>query len=672
VQALHRIKLLKLNFIFIFAHLIVMSKYQDHLFLPDISVFPSFTITLFLVFIINTTWAQKTANPEKAQLLKKLSHNKNAKVTALRISTQYNFELKGDNISVTENETSDFISLQGNVDYVRHAFYNDNMALVDNDLRYTNGKSIKKETVCGNYEVDDVFYSDSKVCSYKFNLLNEGTEVTFKTKSVYNDPKYLTKVFFHDELPVEERVITFSIPSSITVELAENNFTGYDIKKSVAKEGSKTVYSFTVKNLKAMKSEPNSLGALYQYPHLIVLTKDYATASGKKNIMASVDDLYKWCFTLTKEVKNDQSVFKDFVTKLTQTAKTPEDKIKAIYYWVQDNIKYVAFEDGIAGFKPDAAQNVYNNRFGDCKGMANLTKEMLKVAGFDARLTWIGTNRIPYNHDLPTLAVDNHMICSVYLGDKHLILDPTEKYIALGKHAERIQGKEMLIENGAGYLRKQVPVSTFNDNLIARNETVALEGEMLTGSGECSFNGESRKNILYFSNNIKQENQKKIYEHLAVDVRNNKDLVEILNEPSIDREKSLDIKYKYALNNKISRFEKDTYIDLDWNKTYSDLKIEDERESDYYFNRKVWLKTTKKFKLPAGYKVTHLPKSFSKKHNDFSFNVDYKQTGADVIYNMEIVVKNGLVKKTDFAIWNGFISELNEFYSDQLIITKIN
>jgi hypothetical protein len=29
------------------------------------------------------------------------------------------------------------------------------------------------------------------------------------------------------------------------------------------------------------------------------------------------------------------------------------DKVKAIFYWVQNNIRYIAFEDGIAGFLPD-------------------------------------------------------------------------------------------------------------------------------------------------------------------------------------------------------------------------------------------------------------------------------------------------------------------------------
>jgi hypothetical protein len=50
---------------------------------------------------------------------------------------------------------------------------------------------------------------------------------------------------------------------------------------------------------------------------------------------------------------------------------------------VQDNIRYIAFEDGIMGFKPDAAQNVFNKNMGIAREKANLLKEMLKQARYE-------------------------------------------------------------------------------------------------------------------------------------------------------------------------------------------------------------------------------------------------------------------------------------------------
>lgn len=630
----------------------------------------SLALAIALLIATQSLNAQKTANPDRAKSLKALPANKHARIVSYHYSSAYTFELTSDGVVVANDDIIDLISLAGNVDYVRPLFYNDNLTISDTQIRYNTGKKIPSTKVCGNYEVDGIFYSDARLCSYKFNFLHEGTEVSFKSQLKYSDPKYLTKVFFHDHLPVENREISFTIPNTIVVELVEQNFDGFNIEKTVAENPDSKTYRYTISNIKAMKSEANSLGNLHYYPHILVITKEFKTPTGPHKVISSVDDLYNWYSSLVREVNNDNTVFKQQVERLISATKNPEDKIRAIYYWVQDNIKYIAFEDGIAGFRPEAAQNVYNNRYGDCKGMANLTKEMLKVAGFDARLTWIGTNRIPYTYDIPTLAVDNHMICTVYNGDKEYILDPTEKYIALGRHAERIQGKEMLIENGNAFIVRKIPVTDFNSNLISRSETISLDGDILKGQGIVNFNGESKTQILYLSSHSKNEDKKILFDHLAVSGFTNADKIELKALPEIDRENPLELGYKYSLTNKITRFENDLYIDLDWEKHLNDHKIGEDRETDYYFNRKVRYKTQKKLIVPTGYKVTHLPKSMTRTHQDFTFKVNFKQNGNEVIYSNEITVTDGLVRKDKFEIWNEYILELKDIYNDQIVITK--
>ncbi|HEU5292189.1 MAG TPA: transglutaminase domain-containing protein [Cyclobacteriaceae bacterium] len=631
-----------------------------------------YSFLFFLAILCSiTVTAQKNTNVEKAKLFKTYPQNKKAKVVASTYTSGYTFSVSGEKVNVVNEEKHDLIALEGNYDHVEHVYYNDHIKIEDFSAKHTTtGKTIRPQTACGNYEVGDIFYSDSKVCSYLMNFLYEGSEITLNSKVKYDDPKYLTYLFFHDSRPIENREITVEVPANINIELVEKNFEGFDITKNKTTLGTKTVYTFKAKRLEAQKNEDNSLGALYYYPHIIVLTKEFTTSSGKKNVLSSVNDLYDWYSNLVKQVSNDPAVLKQEVERLTANAKTSEEKMRAIYYWIQDNIKYIAFEDGIAGFRPETAQAVYQNRYGDCKGMANLTKEMLKLAGFDARLTWIGTNRIPYTYDIPSLSVDNHMICTVFINDKFYILDSTEKYIALGKNAERIQGKEMLIEDGPKFIRKFVPVADEKANSIDRSETLVLENETLKGEGELVMNGEAKKSVLYFSTNVRNEDQKKLFSTLAVSDYSNTDKVEVTQAPAIDRENPLNVKYKFVLGNKVSKFNNDIYIDIDWAKMYQNHKMEDDRVTDFYFNRKVKTKTIKKFKVPPGYKVSHVPKNMSKVYDDFAFNVTFKQVGNEVHYQNEIVVKGGIVKKKRFSVWNECIKELKEIYNDQIVITK--
>ena len=611
----------------------------------------------------------KFTNTDKAAKLRQ-TYDKD-KVIATNTATSYEFKVEGEDLHIYQFDQVELISLESNISYARPIYYNDLIELSNTRVNYSSGRGrLKKEELCGNYEVDNIFYSDAKVCVYKFNMLYEGSEVTLTSHKLYKDPRYLTKVFFHDQDPTQARKITFTIPDNADVELKEVNFEGFEIKKEeVAGDGSTTI-EYNIQNIDKLSSEPNSLGYLYHFPHIVVVTKSYDPGTGKRNILASLDDLYSWYYSLVSSVQNDPDVFAGKVAELTANASTADEKIRAIYYWVQENIKYIAFEDGIAGFKPEPAHQVFNNRYGDCKGMAILTREMLKLAGFDARLTWIGTNRIPYNYDLPSLAVDNHMICTVYDGDLKYILDPTEKYIALGSHAERIQGKEMLIEDGEKYIRKMVPVEGVDNNLVARRESLWLDGETIKGNGQLTVNGEAKKSILYISTNSVVKDRERLFNYLAVPEYNNNDLVKVKESSPVDRDRPLTVGYEYALTNHVTRFGNDLYVNIDWSKSYGDLILEDTRKSDYYFGRKVLMKISKNFKIPAGYKVTHLPESLNAKNEDFSFHISFARKGNEIVYTNEISFVDGVIEKEKFDTWNDHINKLKNIYNDQIVLTK--
>ncbi len=616
-------------------------------------------------------FAQKRyTNPEKAAQLKELFPK--ATIASSAYSSEYHFKVDGGDLKIEEKEQTDLISLESNIKYYKNVYYNDNIDLTQGSARYTSGRGLLKyDKVYGNYEVDGIFYSDAKVAHYSFDMLYESTEVTFRSACLYQDAKYLTKVFFQDTEPVHKRDISFHIPEGVDVELVEKNFEGYNITRTEEGQDGMTIVRFTCEQLKKLEDEDNSRGILYHAPHLIVVTKSYLVNGSKKAVISSVDDLYNWYYSLAQKVEVDNSSYADLVKQLTSGAKNNEEKIKKIYYWVQEHIKYIAFEDGIAGFQPDAPQNVYNNRYGDCKGMAMLTKSMLKEAGIDARLTWIGTNKIPYNYDLPSLCVDNHMICTAFADDKMYVLDATEKYIALGKNAERIQGKEMLIEDGPAYSRQHVPAHTADDNLMLRTETIRIENNNLVGEGSLLVNGETKKNILYLSNNTKVEDKSDLFDYLSVSESNNEDKVQVLNTPDSNRDKPLELKYHYNITNRISEFDGELFIELDWDKRMSGAKIDKERKSAYAFGKKVMSKTRKTLSIPKGYKLSYLPEAVSFNDGGIKVNVHMKSNGKTITYINEVRVNNGLILPQQFEQWNTIIEKLNTFYGDQIILKKL-
>ena len=88
-------------------------------------------------------------------------------------------------------------------------------------------------------------------------------------------------------------------------------------------------------------------------------------------LFESVKDLYAWYRSICDSTGNDATTLKNKVNELTAGKKTDIEKIESIFYWVQDNIRYIAYEDGYSGYVPASAQDVLAKKYGDCKGMLN-------------------------------------------------------------------------------------------------------------------------------------------------------------------------------------------------------------------------------------------------------------------------------------------------------------
>jgi transglutaminase-like putative cysteine protease len=338
------------------------------------------------------------------------------------------------NVKATVINEMTLVPLKDFMKYNDGLFYNDEVSIDNVKATNPKGKEVVIQKLCGPYKSDDIFHSDSRYCSVNFPLEEKGKAFAYRYENNYRDVKYLTSFYFNHYFPVIERTIEFNIPSWLEVDLREFNFKNATIEKKTAKEGDITKITFTIKNLPASQSEPSSPNHALSYPHIICVNKAYTENGQRKVLFESVKDLYGWYSKVCSDIGNNPNELKDRVAALTANKKTDMEKVESIFYWVQDNIRYIAFENGIMGFKPDAAQNVLRNKYGDCKGKANLLKEMLKLAGYDARLTWIGTSDLPYDYTLPSLAVDNHMICTVILNGKKYFLDGTESFIVLNDY----------------------------------------------------------------------------------------------------------------------------------------------------------------------------------------------------------------------------------------------
>jgi len=579
----------------------------------------------------------------------------------LIIDIQKDWTSKG--VVAIKRYREDFINLNKNVKFTYPIFYGEESEITMFDCGYSG-------SVNDSYHQDkSIFHDDSRVKWGYYKVYKHAYKSILQADKKYEDMRYLTSAYFTNYFGCMNREIQFIIPNGVELDLVPFNFEGYDIKKTEEIKKKETIITYTVKNIKKFSDEEGVPGPSHVYPHILIRVKSYVYKDKKVELFKDLNALYGWYRKMTRLVDNKPDVLQSTVDELTKGKTTDKEKLESIFYWVQDNIRYIAIEDGIAGYKPENCQNVFNYKYGDCKGMANLTKHMLKLAGYDARLAWVGTKRIAYDYSTPSLACDNHMICAVKLNDTYEFLDATEKYINYGEYAERIQGRQVLIENGDLYVKETIPIKKPSQNLRKINLELQLNKEdVLVGNLSMELNGEQRSNLFQYMSGINASKHEEILKNITSALDKNI-LAENVSKLEMQHgEKNTTLTASLNIKNYVSEFENEKYIYINPFKYYADLNFK-ERELDYCFSEKKKDLVSISFVLPDNLSLKSLPNAFTIDDEEFSIAFSCAQEGNKITYSLDITFFKAQISKNNFEDWNKARKKLADLYDYPLIFS---
>jgi hypothetical protein len=426
-----------------------------------------------------------------------------------------------------------------------------------------------------------------------------------------------------------------------------------------------------MKNMPAMRNEISSPGPTYYVPHILVLSKSAQAKGTNYEYFKTVKEQYDWYKNLIKQIGDEEKGVKETTGEIIKGLTTDEEKVKKIFQWVQDNIRYIAFENGIAGFKPEKAQEVLRKKYGDCKGMANLLTNMLRSINLDARRCWIGTKHIVYNYSTPSLSVDNHMICAWMKNGKPVYLDATEKYIGYGEIAERIQGKQTLIESGNNYLLETVPVETHLQNTATESRKFTVDGNNLKGHIVQVWKGENKEWLLSALNEIKQDKQENALKQFLAEGKLNFEISNLKIDNLSNYNADLKVEYDVLWKDVLSVFDKEAYLEIDNRRNLEDFKIDTTRRKlPYWFDFKNNLVFETEIQLPTDKIPTNLPEKLQIKQPGYSFVASYSNPPGKIVYKNEIILNHTELKPEDFLQWNRDIQQLKKFYDQQLVLVQ--
>ncbi len=598
---------------------------------------------------------------------------------AVSMVQRYTFE-KGQNefrqpiVTVKEEGSAEFIALKDIAVFQYYKFHNHFIKL---NSFYRYDKYQRKYILSGkrgfdrSVTNDNIFFDDSRVQLYSFRFLEKGKMARVSWEQEFTDGKYLTRSFINEYFPVKEKIIEFEVPAWLEIAFIEKNFGKYKVEKTQRPSGKNTIHSFKVKDMDAIKSEYRDLGAAYTEPHIIIQIKSLEDNGKRVDLFQTTKDLYSWYSQLYKMAGNSIDIIKSQVARITEGEKTDEEKVRAIYYWVQDNIRYIAYEDGFSGFVPAKAQDVFTEKYGDCKGMANLLTEMLKIAGYDAHFTWIGTRHIPYDHSVPAMCVDNHAITTLYLKGKEYFLDATEKYAPLGENAYRIQGKSALIEKGESFDEKKVPLSNATDHRIKTTASLTLNNGVLKGRVKMILTGNERKDFHQYYQGMPRHAQQDYLKEMLEFGNDNLTAASVKSSDLGNRDLPIEIEGDIDLTNNINVIGDNQYISIDFfPKNLRNYMPGEKRTRGYDFESIYSYEDEIELIIPAGKKCIDIPAKLVIDQPGYAFSGAYEVAGNKVKLKKTLTIKDSVIPAANLATWKSFLEQLKEFNSYLLTITK--
>ena len=564
-----------------------------------------------------------------------------------------------------------------NKDKVYHSDFNE-LQKVEAYTLVPDGNSTKKIKVTdfktGSSPSQDIFYDDQKETSFDYPQMVRGSITHVETEHYNKDIRFLSSFYFTNYLPVHNATYTVTFPSNMDVRYIIKNDDNKIVSVKESSKGKKKKLAFTATDVKNYEYFANGTSIPYYAIHVIVYVASYTYNGETVPVFNSVDELYKWdAAFLTNVNSTPDENLKRITDSICVNKRSDKEKAQAIYMWVQNHVKYVAFENGLEGFVPRQAADVCSKRYGDCKDMASILTAMLRISGLDASFTWIGTRSIPYSyHEVPLPVTDNHMISAVKIDKSWIFLDATDPNCVFGMPTSGIQNKEALIGISPNkYELVKVPVMPASRSVITDSTFLAIDKDLLLGKCSVDYSGyfgdDVCDNLLY-----NKGDDERVYARKRMAKGSNKFIMKdykiSMTEPM---SKAVNISSSFEIPDYVKTIGDEIYINLNLEKLIDNTPIDTAKrkvaiENDYLYV----INQIHALKIPAGYEATYIPGNVSVSNDILDFSISYKKTGNEIFATQKVVMKKLYIEPGDFAAYNKAIRMISPAYKEQVVLKK--
>lgn len=423
--------------------------------------------------------------------------------------------------------------------------------------------------------------------------------------------------------------------------------------------------SIEMDNLPPIKQEPYCRPLKERLPIAFFSPTNFVYY-GTQGSLSNWTEYGKWEYSLTKgrdELPND---LRQELHHLTDNLKSDRDKVEAIYKRLGNTTRYVAILLGIGGQQPAPASSVAKSGFGDCKGLTNYMRAMLKEIGITSNYTTISTTNRRFLNDFASIGQMNHVILQVPLPGDTLWLECTNPQLPMGYVHNSIAGHDAIevSENGGKMVR--LPVYSDTANLMRNDVGIVLADD---GSADIT--------LSLIGNNCQ-------YESLIPLLKmNNKELQEALqNIMHIAKVENCEanVKENGACLTLDAKMKSRQYASVTGQRIfvpicplhngYTAPKITSERQEDIWIETGYLDEDNITITIPEGYEIEAIPKDVHLKEPFGEFNFSYTVSDNQIIVSNRLLIKSGTYDKNLFPQLTEYIKNVGNTYRQKMVLKR--
>jgi len=467
------------------------------------------------------------------------------------------------------------------------------------------------------------------------------------------------------DVSVKKATYSLKAPKSMSIRHALQNISS-QVNFS---EGSKytQIISLELNDLPAIKQEPYSKPLRERMPIAYFAPTDFVYY-GTQGSLRNWTDYGKWEYSLIQ----GQDALPDAVCqelhRLTDPLKTDREKVEALYRRLERTTRYVAILLGIGGQQPASATNVSKSGFGDCKGLSNYMRAMLKEVGIASNYTTISTVNRHLHKDFASVGQMNHVILEVPLQDDTLWLECTNPQLPMGYVHEDIAGHDAIEVNETGGRLVRLPVYPDSTNLMQSTVHINMGGN---GSAEISLSQvsynrqyEGRIPLLKMDEKERRKLLQRIV-HIPQSDINKVDVREDNARISLDAEVT---SQKYATQTGQRLFVPVCPV----HQGYSMPPAQPDRQEDIWLDLGYLDKDDITIVIPEDYEIEARPKDVQIDQPFASFSFSLETNGREIHVNNRLLMKSGIFDKSLFPNLSEFIRTISSIYNQKIVLRKRN